>query len=148
MSIIVATVSILAISAVAGLFNRALSFTVCPICAGVFFTWAGLVGAHFLGYRIDLVVPALLMGGTVVGVVYQLEKKSAGSATSRPLLWKAFFIPAGFVAAYAVLYQLWIVFLLATAFLAAISARFFFTRSTTSARKMTGDLEKRMEDCC
>src|SRR3990167_6999972 len=71
MLIITTVISILAISVFVSLVNRILSFAVCPICAGVFLTWVGLVSAHFMGYSIDLVVPGLLMGGSVVGIAFQ-----------------------------------------------------------------------------
>ena len=149
MLIAIAAVSILVISAIVWLANRILSFAICPICAGVFLTWVGLIGARFLGYDIDLVVPALLMGGSVVGTAYQLEKKFHGSSVSALLLWKAFFIPTGFVAAHAILEQLWTVFLLAIAFLFLLSFAFLSSSGTSDSRaEAAGGLEKEMEDCC
>jgi peptidoglycan/LPS O-acetylase OafA/YrhL len=146
MSIAIAAVSILAISAITWLVNRMLSFTVCPICAGVFLTWAWLVGAYFAGYGIDPVVPALLMGGSVVGIAYQLEKKSKSSSAGTTLLWKALFIPAGFIAAYAVLEQVWTAFLVAAVFLLLVS---LILLPKAGARvEANGELEKKMEDCC
>lgn len=145
MLIALTIVSILAISTVVWLINRILPFTVCPICAGVFLTWVGLVGAHFVGYQIDLTVPAILMGGSVVGITYQLEKKFAKPS----LLWKALFIPAGFVAAYGILERLWTVFLFAMVFLFLISLAFLSVNSTGNSRiKSASDLEKKMKDCC
>ena len=141
--ITITAVSILAISAVAWLFNRILPFTMCPICAGVFLTWVALVGAYFAGYGIDPVIPALLMGGSAVGVAYQLEKKLGRLSANTRLLWKTFFIPAGFVVAYAVLEQSWTVVLLALVFMFLISLAPLPSRGE-SARA----LEKKMEDCC
>lgn len=143
MLITITAVSILAISAVVWLANRILPFTVCPICAGVLLTWIGLVSAHFLGYQVDLVAPALLMGGSVVGIMYQLEKKFHDQSANALLFWKALFIPAGFVAAYAVLGQLWVVFLFAMTFLFLISLALLSSRGES-----VGDIEKKMKDCC
>ncbi len=160
MTIAIAVVSILAVSALVWLANRALPFTVCPICAGVFLTWAGLIGAHFAGYRVDLLVPALLMGGSVVGIAYQLaplearpltglEKKSGGSSLGARLLFKALFIPTGFVAAYAVLAQWWAAFLVAAALLAALALWLVSLRGAAGPREETvGNIEKKMKDCC
>lgn len=143
MLITVTIISILAISAVVWFANRILPFIVCPICAGVFLTWTGLIGARFFGYEVALAVPALLMGGSVVGVAYQLEKKLHGSSAGAPLLWKALFIPAGFVAAYGVLEQLWTAVLLALAFMFLISITLVPSRGESAS-----GLEKKMEDCC
>ena len=143
MLITVTVISILVISVAVWLANWILPFTVCPICAGVFLTWVGLASAHFLGYEIALIVPALLMGGSVVGIAYQLEKKFYGAPAGAPMLWKAFFIPAGFVAAYAVLEQRWVMFLLAMAFLFLISLALLFPRGESA-----DNIEKKMKDCC
>jgi hypothetical protein len=146
MGIAITTASIIAIAGFVWLVNRILPFTICPICAGVFLTWAWLVIAHFLGYQINLVVPALLMGGSVVGVAYQFEKKFSNSSAKAMLFWKTLFIPAGFVAAYGVLEQLWIVFLITTVFLFSVSL--LFVNKASSRNRISGDLEKKMENCC
>ncbi|MEK7114433.1 MAG: hypothetical protein AAB850_02690 [Patescibacteria group bacterium] len=146
MLIIITVLSILAISALMWLANRILPFTVCPICAGVFLTWMGLVSAHFLGYSINLVIPALLMGGSVVGIAYQLEKKLRGSSVGMLLLWKVFFIPTGFVAAYGVLEQLWTVSIAAVIFLLLVSL-LLISKTNTHTEAVVG-LEKKMKDCC
>ena len=148
MLITIIVVSILIVSGAVWLANRVLPFKVCPICAGVFLTWTGLVAAHFLGYQINLVVPALLMGGSVVGIAYQFEKKFRGSAGTL-LLWKTFFIPAGFAAAYSLLAQLWTALILTTFFLFLITLLFLSSGGRPGAREETvGNIEKNMEDCC
>lgn len=139
MLITITVISILVISALVWLANKILPFAVCPVCAGTFLTWVWLVGAHFLGYEINLTIPALLMGGTVVGIAYQLEKKFA-----KPLLlWKALFIPAGFVSAYSILEQMWIVFLVAIMFMFLMSLALLPSRGESAS-----GLEKKIEDCC
>lgn len=143
MLITITAVSILAISALAWLASRVLPFTICPICAGVLLTWVGLIGARFLGYEVALAVPALLMGGTVVGVMYQLEKKFHDQSANALLFWKALFIPAGFIAAYGVLEQLWAAVLLALAFMFLISIALLSSRGESASV-----LEKKMKDCC
>ena len=149
MLITITIVSILAISAVVWLANRILPFAVCPICAGVFLTWVGLVGAHVVGYPIALVIPALLMGGSVVGIAYQLEKKNLDSPVGARMLWKVLFIPAGFVTAYAVLEQLWTVFLFAVTLLFLVSFMFLSSNKKRDSREeIVGDVEKKMKDCC
>lgn len=150
MLITLTIISILTITTLVWLANKVLPFTICPICAGSFLTWVGLVSAHFMGYSINLIIPALLMGGSVVGIAYQLEKRSRGLSPGTLMLFKVFFMPAGFVAAYAVLEQLWMAFLFAAAFLFLVSLAFLSARSSTagSREKTAGDIEKKMEDCC
>ncbi|OGG48914.1 hypothetical protein A3G63_03270 [Candidatus Kaiserbacteria bacterium RIFCSPLOWO2_12_FULL_52_8] len=149
MIITIASISILAISAVVWLANRVLPITICPICAGVFLTWVGLVGANLTGYPVDLAVPALLMGGTVVGTAYQFEKKFGGEPSGVRKLWKVLFIPTGFIAAYAVLEQSWVVFLGVAIFLCLISLALASTvRAKPANPVVLTDIERRMKDCC
>ncbi|MEK7144923.1 MAG: hypothetical protein AAB794_03675 [Patescibacteria group bacterium] len=149
MTITVAVISILAISLAAWLLNRMLPFTVCPICAGVFLTWVGLVSAHVMGYQVDLVVPALLMGGSVVGIMYQLEKKLQNVSPGRTLLFKILFIPAGFVAAYGLLERSWTILTLAVVFLFLVSLAFTASGRTRNSHEETvSSIENKMEDCC
>ena len=151
MLIVITITSILGVTIVVWLANRILPFQVCPICAGVFGTWVGLLAAYFLGYPIDLVVPALLMGGSVVGVAYQLEKKLLVEPTDwrTPLFWKTIFIPAGFVAAYSILIQWWGTFFVVYIFLLLVSFVFLSPRKQNAVHTGTvEELKKKMEDCC
>jgi len=160
MLITITVISILAVTALAYFAKRILPLKVCPICAGVFITWVWLLGAHFLGYQIDLTVPSLLMGGSVIGIAYQLaplearpltglEKRSLNISAERLLLWKVLFIPAGFVAAYSLLAQLWTAFLFAVAFLFLVSFLLLSESGKTKSREETaGEIEKKMKDCC
>jgi hypothetical protein len=156
MIIAVTVVSILAVTVLVWLANKILPFKVCPVCAGVFLTWVGLLGAHFFGYRIDLVIPALLMGGSVVGIAYQLEKKFAGLSPDVLLIRKTLIISAGFIVAYSILAQWWTVFLFAAGFILLVSFLFPPKASSPSADggesephgKSVENLEKSMENCC
>ena len=149
MLIAITVISILAISVAVWFANKVLPFTVCSICAGVFLTWVWLIGAHFAGYQINLVIPALLMGGSVVGIAYQLEKKFRDLPVGKILFWKILFIPTGFVVAYGILEQLPAVFLIAAVFLLVSLSLLSSKSSTTGFRSETvGDVEKKMEDCC
>jgi hypothetical protein len=105
-----------------------------------------LIIAHTIGYQVDLVIPAFLMGGSVVGIAYQLEKKFKDLPVGRILLWKVLFIPTGFVAAYGILEQISAVFLLAIGFLFLVSL--LLVRKTNTRNEVASSLEKKMEDCC
>ncbi len=147
----ITTISILAITGLLWLLNRIQAFKICPICAGVSGTWLWMLAAKFLGFQIDLIIPAMLMGGSVVGIAYQLEKKlpAASSGWQTPLLLKTLFIPAGFIAAYGILVQWWIVFLVALVFLLLASFLFLFSGNKPSSQKeAVKELEKKMKDCC
>ncbi len=48
----------------------------CVICASVSLTWIFLLILYFLGKFEDLIILALLMGGSVVGLFYLWERKT------------------------------------------------------------------------
>ena len=147
MLITIATISILAITGLTWLSNRILSFKICPICAGVAGTWVGLLAAKFLGYEVDMIIPAMLMGGSIVGMAYQIEKRLPDNRSS--LLWKTLFIPVGFVAVYSIISSWWLAFIVATAIL-VIWVLWFSEKPhhMTQTSKAVAELKEKMKNCC
>ncbi|KKU15252.1 hypothetical protein A3A20_00995 [Candidatus Wolfebacteria bacterium RIFCSPLOWO2_01_FULL_45_19] len=47
----------------------------CVLCASVSAAWLGLLTAYIAGFWNDAVLLAIFMGGSVVGIMYLLEKK-------------------------------------------------------------------------
>ncbi|OGG41130.1 hypothetical protein A2118_03595 [Candidatus Kaiserbacteria bacterium GWA2_50_9] len=149
MLLILTIISILVITLVAWFANRLLPFTICPICAGSLFTWVGLLGLYFTGYPIDPVLPAVLMGGSVVGIMYQVDKKLSDRSAGARLFFKVFFMPTGIIAAYSILKEWWIVSGLALIVLLFVSLLFLFTRGTVGVReRATDEIEEKFENCC
>lgn len=150
MGIFTATISILAIAGVVWIANKILPLRICPICAGVSGTWLWMLAGMFSGLlpTSDFQLPtAILMGGTVVGIAYQLEKYLPQNQS--PLLWKILFVPAGFAAVYAVLTQWQSIFLASFIFILLITFVFLYPRGKSATRKKTiEELEKKMKDCC
>lgn len=144
MLILTTIISIFIVTVLVWLASRYIGLAVCPVCAGVSLTWIGLLIAYLSGYPIPQFVPALLMGGSVVGVASRMEKSFSGSAGTL-LAWKTFFIAAGFLAAYAVLERLWGVAIGAAAFLIVVS---LVVHSSSKRTEAAVDIEKRMKDCC
>lgn len=153
-------ISIFSISALVHLVQKKLPFSVCPVCAGVAGTWLWLVALNFFGYIHDLVVPAILMGGSVVGIAYQIEKKIAGENFS--LFYKTLFMGGGFLAAWSLLNEQWGIFLIASAVslqIALVVTR-FAPKKNAVQRNGSGEIEKlshgmsrqelvkKMNDCC
>ncbi len=141
----IATISILGITVFVWLANRVLAFRVCPICAGVAGTWLWMLAARLLGYEIDPIALALLMGGSVVGIAYQIEKRLSQSRS--PLLWKTLFIPTGFIGAYGLLMQWWGVLLVSLTFLALVVYAFLSTHKNAQ-KGVIKELEEKMKNCC
>lgn len=148
MLITLTTILILTIAGIIWLVNRILPFEICPICAGVFGTWFGLLVAQVIGYNIDMIIPAILMGGSVVGMAYQIEKRLPFNRSS--LFWKIIFIPAGFIVVYSLLIKQWV-----TAFILIILlilfVIFFFSagkKNKSEINEKVEELKDKMKSCC
>src|SRR3990167_11130016 len=92
-------ITIISIAAIAGAtrgVNRMWGAGICPICAGAAGTWIWLLAAKGLGYPIDPLIPALLMGGSVVGIAYSAEKYLLPRRSG--VSWEMVFFLAGFTA--------------------------------------------------
>ena len=145
-------ITILSIAAIAGAtrgVNRMWGAGICPICAGAAGTCIWLLAAKGFGYPIDPLVPALLMGGSVVGIAYSAEKYLLPRRSA--LSWKMLFIPAGFVAGYGILVEKWAVALAALVGIAIVLFVFLrFSRSTASVPESAriAKLKRDMEECC
>lgn len=147
MTFLLTFVSIIVIAVLVRQLATASPFKVCALCAGVFLTWCGLIALRYLGYAIDPVIPAILMGGSAVGIAFQLEKRLARGRS--PLVWKTLFVLAGFTAAYGLVSSQWPLFLLAAVILsvgAFASAR--PTHAPGKDERHVRDLEKKLENCC
>lgn len=146
-AILAATASILAIAGVAWAAKRLLRVPLCPICLGVGGTWLWMVVARELGYTVDTTVLAILLGGSVAGIAYQVEKRLPQGRSA--LLWKTLFIPTGFVAAYALAAPHWV--LLGTMSVALVLLTIFFLiapGAPTVENAKVEELKKKMQECC
>ena len=148
MTVALATVfSILVITALAWAAKATLRVPVCPICLGVGGTWLWMMVARYFGVAFDTSMLPVLLGGSAVGVAYQLEKHLPPGRSV--LLWKSLFIPAALVAAYGIALPNWTVLATAAAVLLVLTVIFFVpprldqTDSATVAK-----LEEQMKRCC
>ena len=149
MILAVTILSIMAIAGAAWRTHRLFGTRVCPICAGVAGTWIWLFAARQLGYPIDPLITALLMGGSIVGIAYSAEKYLLPRRSA--LSWKMLFVPTGFVAGYGILMEKWVVALAALVGIAVVLFLFLrFSSSTASASESARieKLKRDMEKCC
>lgn len=122
----------------------------CPICVGVSFTWVLFLLVGFTGNSIDWMIPSILIGGSVVGGSYLLEKKVALAGQSF-LLGKTLFITAGFLVTERLIKGSWLIAGLGILFILAISAYYLlsFGKSATHEQKQNIDkIKKQLNNCC
>lgn len=148
MQIVTAIVSVVLLTGLVWFVNRFIPRRICPICAGVAGTWGWMLTASFLGYGIDITIVALLMGGSVVGVAYQLENKI--SLQKSALVFKTLFIPSGFVVAYALFMKEWGLFFVALVAVCVIVYNFIALKDKKHnlPNKKAKELENKMKNCC
>ena len=145
--VLITAISILVLTGLAWLASRGLRVSVCPICIGVGGTWLWMIGARLAGFAIDATMLAVLIGGSVVGVAYQIEKRLPQGRSQ--LLCKTLCFPAGFAAAYAIVVEHWGLALTAGVLLALLSALFLLPhRFSRTDDESVGKLEKQMKECC
>ena len=154
MDIIIALILVAVITAGVKSVSRFLPFSPCPLCIGVSGTWVLLsfaILAGFLPRDIYLDVITLLMGGTVVGVAYQAEKKFRWRGEKA--FWSKFaVIVAGFYAAHVAVGGLsWTVFAIELFVLVILAYLFFIRQDGANLKSHSAKvekLEKELENCC
>ena len=146
-AIFTTTLSIVAIASLAWAAKKMLRVTMCPICVGVGGTWLWMIVGRSLGYAVDTAMLSILLGGSVVGIAYQVERHLPPGRS--PLLWKILFIPAGFVAAYALAMPQWTLFAVVSVGLVLLAVSFVLpSGSAEQESKTVAELKEKMRKCC
>jgi len=146
-ALLVAIASILFITAVVWLLRRLTGLALCPICMGVGGTWLWMLLARAMGFVVDVTLLGILLGGSVAGIAYLVEKRLPAGRSA--LWWKTLFIPLGFMAAYALAISNWL--WSAPALLALVLLTVFFLRPTGAEAEVSETvdaLKKKMQQCC
>jgi hypothetical protein len=145
--LVLAIVSMFLLASLAWLAGRVSRVSVCPVCVGVSGTWLWMLAARLGGYTVDTVILAMLLGASVVGIAQWIESRLPLGRS--PLRWKAFALPTGFSAAYALAVEQWIVAAAGIAALALLIAWFQRpARAASGDPAVVAQLEERMKKCC
>lgn len=81
--------------------RKLLKLDICAICAAVSSTWIVLLVLYYAGYRIDPLLPAILMGQSVTGLMYMYERRVRKTKFRWPLAFRIFFPVVGTLVVYA-----------------------------------------------
>jgi len=156
MIILIAIISILAITGLVWLANKGLPVKICPICAGVSGTWLLFTAAILAGADETVLLPPILilMGGSVVGIAYQGER-SLRWAARHPLLWKVIVIGVGVSLAFWAANSISIETFSAEIVILGIVSYLFFIKADSppalenkSVSENVRKLEEEMKNCC
>lgn len=135
---------ILAVAEITWLIRLRFKLPLCPICIGVSTTWLWLLVVRYLGQSVDSILIALLMGGSVVGVSYILERRLPANKSA--VVWKIFSITSGFALVYGALSEQWLLAIIGAVIAVSVGTFFFWGNEATT--KTTTELEEKMKDCC
>lgn len=134
------------------LFNKITRWKICVVCAGVSLTWLTLTALMLVGFlsTVFYLLPiAILMGGTVVGIAFQGEKRFKWAKNL--FYWKAPVVIIGFIIAYLLLVNIsWNTFAVELALLGFLTYFLFLQPSAGKSPQgeAIGELEEKLKDCC
>ena len=149
MEMIIVIASILVITSIVWLWNKVTPFYVCPICAGVSGTWIWMLIGRWSGqlpvanYQLPI---AILMGGSVAGIAYQIEKILPTGKSA--FLWKTLFIPAGFFFVHNVVNQKLVLASWILAFIMLLTIIFLMPGEQNINKGKIEALKDKMKNCC
>lgn len=155
MPIIIFIFSIFATTLTFWFLNKFWPFKICPICAGVSLTWLWIVAgvaANLLEPQNWKLLLAVAMGGTVVGIAYQGEKKYPQMARDI-FKWKMPVILIGFLFVWWTLENIsWLSVGIDIVVLCTITY-FYFLKHNISKLELKEnprikELEEKLEECC
>ncbi|MEK7628981.1 MAG: hypothetical protein AAB394_00460 [Patescibacteria group bacterium] len=150
---IITIISILLITPVIWLVSKKLKFKICPICAGVSLTWFWLL----VGIKLNLLSSAdyqlptaILMGGTVVGLMFKLEQFIKIKFV---LIWKTLFVALGFMVVHSLMFANWMIFLVSAILVVLLTFILKVSKTTLENQKLhevssSKELEEKMKNCC
>lgn len=133
---------------------------ICAVCAAVSLTWLSLLVLWFAGLEIELLLIAILMGQSIVGIMYKSEEYFKQKKLRRFWFARLLIIVLGTLFVYFLLKEQWpaflaviIVGLLLTAFFLPLTQEKKTEKAKTKEQnknfqKAVSKLEKLMEDCC
>ena len=132
--------------------SNGMKINICPICVVVSGIWLILSAGVAWGYLASeqfMIPVAILMGGSVMGIAYQGEKKFIWAST-HSLIWKIIIIFSGMPAAYLFVVNLSKPMVVTEFILLIIIAYFFFIKRLKQPGRLhtISQIEKQMEQCC
>lgn len=130
-------------------FKKKLPFNICAICFAVSLTWLTLLILWFLEFPISEVSLGILMGMSLTGIMYTLEKLFQKTNIKNFWFVRLVIVVGGFYMIYSLLNkktELFILLGIATLFSIAL-ASFFFQGLPKKTEKKSG-LIKKLDDCC
>ncbi len=130
--------------------RKLLKINLCAICAAVSSTWITLLIIYYRGFEIDPVIPAILMGQSVTGLMYLYERKVKERGMNKLLAFRIFIIIGGALFMYALVSKGASAEAYLAAAVIAASAILLAALLFISGKfgRQLGAVVKKLEECC
>ncbi len=130
--------------------KKLLKIDICAICAAVSSTWIALLALYYAGYRIDPLMPAILMGQSVTGLMYLYERRVRKLGFKWPLAFRIFFPVAGTLLVYAAVSRAMTTEVYASAVVVAAAAVILALAIVVFGKfnKQVMAVIRKLEECC
>lgn len=134
-----------------------LPFNVCAICIAVSATWLILIGMWFFGIYVSLILLAILMGMSISGIMYKLEKLFSEKNLNNFWIIRIVIVLGGMYSVYALLNKQWnlLVFIIILSLILVSIFSLLFQGTThgdvINEQKKLGrksSIIKKLDDCC
>ena len=134
-----------------------LPFNVCAICIAVTTTWLILIVMWFFGVYVSLILLAILMGMSISGIMYKLEKFFSKKKLNNFWIIRIVIVVGCMYSVYALLNKQWnLLVLIAILGLILVSIFSLLFQGTTHGDVITeqkklgrkSSIIKRLDDCC
>lgn len=143
-----------------GSIKKLIGKKICAICAAVSLTWLSLLILWLAGFNIDPLVIAVLMGQSIVGIMYQTEEYFEQKKLKKFWLVRILIITLGTLSVYLLLKKIWFSFLVVVLISLVLALILWLVILKGKGKKekiektnkafgnAVSDLEKKLEDCC
>jgi hypothetical protein len=122
---------------------------VCAICTAVSLTWLGLLIGYLLGWHNEIAWVGILMGGSVVGLMYKLDNYWQKNNYSGTWLLKLTIVVFGFWLVYVIIIQEWrnLAWLAPLAVIVGAVGTILL-RSHATKKHVPSKLQHKLDHCC
>lgn len=131
--------------------SKLTGINVCAICCAVCLTWLTLLLLKITSiFNVSTVTLGILMGGSVVGIMYKLEAWFERNKYPGYWLYRILIITGGFLMVYYFLTNqvLNLITTIAIVILAVFISYIYVDTTSNSKTKNKNDLRKKLEHCC
>ena len=126
-----------------------LPWKLCAICTAVSLTWFSILIMHIFGLYIDMIWLGIMMGGSVIGLMYKLDEYLRKNNYSGVWLLKLAIVIFGFLFTYLIINQKWQLLLWLLPIGVIVGAiGFILLHKKSNQHNLSSGLQDKLDNCC